>query len=86
MAAAMCRLTWRDNYAKADEELGFGPTEDDPTSCEWHPERQLEAGIAAETMFQGMVEGWFRGDSKGRQTLERYFNATSTIAGPQERS
>lgn len=25
-------------------------------------------------MFKGMAEGWFRGDSKGRQTLARYFD------------
>jgi hypothetical protein len=30
------QTTWRDNYAKADDELGLGTTKDDPTSCEWH--------------------------------------------------
>jgi putative chitinase len=70
------QLTWKDNYIKADEELGFGHTKEDTTSCEWHPENQLTAGVAAETMFQGMEEGWFRGDSKGRQTLDRYFSDT----------
>jgi putative chitinase len=69
------QLTWDDNYKKADKELGFGTTEDSD-SCYWHPERQLEAKTAAETMFQGMVEGWFRThDDGGRETLERYFNA-----------
>ena len=71
------QLTWKDNYIRADEELGFGHTEGDVTSCEWHPGNQLKAEVAAETMFQGMVEGWFRGDSKGRQTLERWFNETT---------
>ena len=66
------QTTWRDNYARADSELGL--TGD--RSCEWHAENQLDPEIAAETMFQGMVEGWFRSDSKGRQTLERYFNDT----------
>ena len=71
------QLTWKDNYIRADEELGFGHTKDDKTSCEWYPDNQLKAEVAAETMFQGMEEGWFRGDSKGRQTLDRWFNETT---------
>jgi len=69
------QLTWKENYQKADKELGFGCTKDDPTSCEWHPENQLKPDIAAETMFRGMEEGWFRGDEHGRETLSRYFDA-----------
>ena len=67
------QLTWRDNYARADKELSF--TGED--SCEWHAENALDPDTAAEIMFQGMEEGWFRGDEKGRQTLERYFNETT---------
>ena len=67
------QLTWRDNYARADQELGFA----DEASCEWHAENALDPTTAAEVMFQGMTEGWFRGDSKGRQTLDRYFNDTT---------
>ena len=64
------QLTWRDNYARADKELGF----EGDASCEWHADNALDPETAAEIMFQGMEEGWFRGDSKGRQTLDRYFN------------
>jgi putative chitinase len=66
------QLTWRDNYARADEELNIGPED----SLEWHAERALDHYVAAEIMFQGMEEGWFRGDDKGRQTLDRYFSDT----------
>jgi putative chitinase len=66
------QLTWRDNYARADTELNIG----DEDSLEWHAERALDHYVAAEIMFQGMEEGWFRGDDKGRQTLERYFSGT----------
>ena len=57
------QLTWRENYSKADRELGL----DGEKSCEWHAENALHPLIAADIMFRGMLEGWFRGDSKGRQ-------------------
>ena len=66
------QLTWADNYKRCDQELGLTGGE----SCYLHPELQLEASLAAETMFQGMTEGWFRGDEIDRQTLDRYFNDT----------
>ena len=64
------QLTWRDNYAKADREIGLGTTKDDPTSCEWHAENALDPAIAAQIMFEGMVEGWFRSG----HDFDRYFN------------
>jgi hypothetical protein len=65
------QLTWRDNYAKADKELELK----DEESCEWHAENALNPIIAAEIMFQGMAEGWFRkGKDGGPETLTRYFN------------
>lgn len=79
------QLTWRDNYARADEELGYGRTKADMDSCEWHAENALNLDTASEVMFQGMVEGWFRSDDNGRQTLERYFNdATDNPYGARE--
>ena len=66
------QLTWRDNYCKADAEIGLSGDD----SCEWHAENALDKIIAAKVMFIGMYEGWFRSDSKGRQTLPRYFNDT----------
>ena len=67
------QLTWRENYARADNELGLN----DEESCEWHAENALDPVRAAQIMFKGMYEGWFRSDSAGRQTLPRYFNATT---------
>lgn len=64
------QLTWRDNYARATEELGLEGAED----IEWHAQMALDPIIAAKTMFIGMYRGWFRADDDGRQTLERYFN------------
>ena len=68
------QLTWRENYARADRELGYGTTEADWDSLEWNAGNALKLDVAAEVMFQGMDEGWFRGDEYGRQNLERYFN------------
>jgi hypothetical protein len=62
------QLTWRDNYRRATEELEL----DDHNDLEWHAERALDPVIAAEIMFVGMVEGWFRSG----HTLGRYFSAT----------
>jgi hypothetical protein len=66
------QLTWRDNYAKATKELGLKGDAD----LEWHAAMALDPQIAADVMFIGMRDGWFRSDSKGRQTLARYFSAT----------
>lgn len=52
------QLTWRDNYARADRELGL----EDEASCEWQADNALVPWIAARVMYQGMAEGWFRGD------------------------
>lgn len=65
------QLTWRDNYAKATRELGLKGDSD----LEWHADMALDPQIAADVMFIGMREGWFRASSDGkRQTLARYFD------------
>jgi putative chitinase len=65
------QLTWRDNYARATKELGLKGGAD----LEWHAQMALDPQIAADVMFIGMKEGWFRASSDGqRQTLERWFN------------
>lgn len=65
------QLTWRENYKKATVKLGLKGDAD----LEWHPPMALEPQIAADVMFQGMREGWFRQSSDGQpQTLVRYFN------------
>jgi predicted chitinase len=66
------QLTWRDNYQRATSELGLKGEAD----LEWHADMALEPQIAADIMFRGMDEGWFRSDSSGRQTLARYFSAS----------
>ena len=60
------QLTWADNYKKADKELGL----QQELSCYWHPVNALNTAIAADIMFLGMHEGWFR---KG-QTFAKYFS------------
>lgn len=65
------QLTWRDNYARADKELDLH----DDDSLEWHAENALDPVIAAEVMFAGMEEGWFRTAKDGtKETLSKYFN------------
>lgn len=67
------QLTWRDNYRRATQELGLKGDAD----LEWHAAMALDPQIAADVMFEGMREGWFRASADGqRQTLERYFNAS----------
>jgi hypothetical protein len=65
------QLTWPENYIKATEKLGLKGDSD----LYWHPEQALDPQIAADVMFIGMREGWFRKSSNGQpQTLHRYFN------------
>jgi putative chitinase len=65
------QLTWRENYARADKELGL--TGD--ASCEWHAENALRLDVAAACLFEGLVEGWYRTHEDGDpETLGRYFN------------
>ena len=62
------QLTWRDNYARADRELGFSGDQ----SCEWHAENALDPKTAAAIMFRGMAFGWFRPPNQ----LDVFFNET----------
>lgn len=67
------QLTWRENYARADKELGLT----DERSCEWHAENALDLDIASAVLFRGMMEGWFRTNKDGNpETLQRYFSDT----------
>lgn len=70
------QLTWADNYERATSELEL----EDENDLYMHPEKALDPAIAADVMFYGMIEGWFRSDSKGPHTLPRYFN--DQIADP----
>jgi putative chitinase len=64
------QLTWKSNYVKATNQLDL----EGPNDLEWHAHRALDPVIAANIMFWGMHEGWFRGDKQGRHTLARYFD------------
>jgi len=66
------QLTWRANYATADSKLGLTGGK----SMEWDASQALDPFNAGHVMFRGMIEGWFRSDSKGKQTLARYFSGT----------
>jgi putative chitinase len=66
------QLTWRDNYQRATTELELTGLDD----LVWHAANALDPVIAAKVMYRGMYRGWFRSDSKGPQTLPRYFSAT----------
>lgn len=61
------QLTWRENYARATQELGLEGDDD----LEWHAGQALDREIAGVILVGGMVEGWFTGKS-----LEQYFNDT----------
>jgi hypothetical protein len=81
MGRGYVQLTWRDNYRLATQKLGLTGSDDD---LEWHADRALDPFIAGHVMFRGMIEGWFRSDSGGRQTLGRYFNAVDDPYGARE--
>ena len=67
------QLTWRDNYARATRELELEGHDD----LEWHADRALDPTIAANVMFIGMEEGWFRTKDGKPETLQRHFNETT---------
>ena len=67
------QLTWAENYQKATTRLGLKGDSD----LYWHAAKALDPQIAADVMFIGMREGWFRKSKDGRpQTLVRYFSDT----------
>ena len=64
------QLTWRENYAKATKKLNLTARD----NLEWNADRALDLKIAADVMFRGMVEGWFRSKDGLPENLPRYFN------------
>ena len=64
------QLTWRDNYARAANELDLTGDDD----LEWHADRALDPAIAADVMFIGMADGWFRSSGGRPENLIRYFD------------
>lgn len=70
------QLTWRENYARADDALGLGG------SLLADPDRAMEHGLAARIMRRGMTEGWFAGDRHGRHTLARHLPMAGAAEEP----
>ncbi|HUD94647.1 hypothetical protein [Sphingobium sp.] len=60
------QLTWEENYERADLKLGLDG------ALVADPELALAPAVAADIMRQGMDEGWFAGDNRGRHTLARH--------------
>jgi hypothetical protein len=71
------QLTWKDNYVRADRELGLGGR------LNSNLDLAMEPDIAAKIMVKGMQEGWFCGDKSGqRHTLARHLptDGAATVA------
>ena len=67
------QLTWKENYQRADRELGLGG------SLNANLDRALEPEIAAKIMVRGMQEGWFGADKSGKvHTLVRHLKEGNT--------
>lgn len=60
------QITWKENYERADKELGLGGL------LIADRERAMNPAIAAEIMRRGMVDGWFSRDKKGAHSLARH--------------
>lgn len=67
------QLTWRDNYARASQELNLSGTRLD---LEQDAARALDLLIAAGIMFKGMTFGWFTGKKLGDYFSETTDNPT----------
>ena len=76
------QLTWHENYARADRELGLGG------ELLRQPDKAMEPTIAAAIMRRGMDEGWFTGvrlsavlPASGVATRQQYMDARTIING-----
>jgi hypothetical protein len=75
------QITWAENYVKASERLGLTGEQD----LYRHPDMALDLAIATDNLMLGMIEGWYRSDSAGKQTLARYFDMdTDNAYGARE--
>jgi putative chitinase len=74
------QLTWQENYARADDELGL-----EGTMLE-EPDRAMEPDIAARIMRAGMLEGWFAGDRHGRHTFAQHLPENGNASEAQFKS
>jgi hypothetical protein len=73
------QLTWKDNYTRADRELGLSG------NLNGNLDLALDPDIAAKIMVKGMQEGWFAGDRSGkRHTLARHLPEDGAAASVDE--
>lgn len=77
------QLTWKVNYAKAEEELGHPLVS--------NPDLALDPDIASDIMILGMQEGWFTGHKNsdhlprsGPATLRQFMEARRIINGTDD--
>jgi putative chitinase len=69
------QLTWKNNYDRADRELGLGGR------LSQNLDLAMDPAIAAKIMVKGMEEGWFCADKAGnRHTLARHVPADGKAA------
>jgi hypothetical protein len=69
------QLTWKNNYDRADRELGLGGR------LSQNLDLAMDPAIAAKIMIKGMEEGWFCADKAGnRHTLARHVPADGKAA------
>jgi putative chitinase len=61
----LSQLTHRENYDRVGKALGLDLVNE--------PDLALRKDVSASALIMGSVLGWYRGDSKGRHTLGRYF-------------
>ena len=69
------QLTWKNNYDRADRELGLGGR------LSQNLDLAMDPAIAAKIMVKGMQEGWFCADKSGnRHSLARHVPANGKPA------
>jgi putative chitinase len=73
------QLTWKNNYDRADRELGLNG------NLSKNLDLAMDPNVAAQIMVKGMQEGWFCGDKAGnRHTLARHVPADGKAASVEQ--
>jgi putative chitinase len=73
------QITWPENYARADKELGLGG------KLVANLDLALDPQIAADILVKGMGAGWFAGDAAGRHTVGRHLPKAGKATDTQYR-
>lgn len=70
----LVQTTWKSNYLKVGQLIGAGDL------FVQNPDKLLDIRYSYETAVEGMVQGIYRSDRRGRKSLDRYFPSdTATI-------